>query len=171
MKNLTKVVAVATVMAATSASAFFGNNGYNHGYTNGNGMSNWGPFDGGSNMCPVSGGNNWGPFTGGQNMGPFSSGSNMGPFNGAQNFGPFANNNDMNNDSDWGFHYNNKNSTKNVSNATTDGQYAGSASANAKAQADAYSKGQADGFAKGQADAYAKGYADGKAATSVDSRN
>ncbi|MCH9745867.1 MAG: hypothetical protein K0U04_03970, partial [Proteobacteria bacterium] len=81
-------------------------------------------------------------------------GSNMGPFNGAQNFGPFANNNDMNNDSDWGFHYNNKNTTKNVSNATTDGKYAGVADANAK----------------GVADAYAKGYADAKGNAAADSR-
>ena len=47
MRNTTKIVAIATVMAAASASAFFGNNGYNNGYGNSNGMSNWGPFDGG----------------------------------------------------------------------------------------------------------------------------
>jgi hypothetical protein len=52
---------------------------------------------------------NWGPFDGGSNFGPMNSGSNMGPFNGAQNMGPFANSNNMDNDSDWGFHYNNKN--------------------------------------------------------------
>jgi len=85
--------------------------------------------------------------------------------------GPFANNNNMNNDSDWGFHYDNKNSTKNTSNATTDGQYAGAASANAKGVADAYAKGAADGFANGIADAYAKGYADAKTNSAADSRN
>jgi flagellar biosynthesis/type III secretory pathway protein FliH len=69
--------------------------------------------------------------------------------------GPFANSNDMNNDSDWGFHYNNKNATKNVSNATTDGKFTGTA--------DAYAKGQADAYAKAQADAYAKGVADATA--------
>ncbi|CAC9585102.1 hypothetical protein [uncultured Gammaproteobacteria bacterium] len=35
-----KIIAITTLVAATSASAFFGNS---------NGMSNWGPFDGGSN--------------------------------------------------------------------------------------------------------------------------
>jgi hypothetical protein len=95
----------------------------------------------------------------------------MGPFNGAQNMGPFANSNDMNNDSDWGFHYNNKNATKNVSNATTDGKFAGVADANAKGTADAYAKGQADAFAKAQADAYAKGLADANAKIAADSRD
>ena len=52
----------------------------------------------------------------------------------------------MNNDSDWGFHYNNKNATKNASNATTGGKFAG------------------------VADAYAKGYADAKSSSAVDSR-
>jgi hypothetical protein len=73
-------------------------------------------------------------------MGPFNGGSNMGPFNGAQNFGPFANSNNMDNDSDWGFHYNNKNKTSNKANATTDGKFAGVADANAKGVAEAYSK-------------------------------
>jgi len=76
----------------------------------------------------------------------------------------------MNNDSDWGFHYNNKNTTKNIANATADGNYAGVASANAKGVADAYAKGMADGFAKGIANAYAKGFADGKVNSSVVSR-
>jgi flagellar biosynthesis/type III secretory pathway protein FliH len=81
--------------------------------------------------------------------------------------GPFANSNNMDNDSDWGFHYNNKNATKNTSNATADGNYAGVASANAKGVADAYAKGMADGFAKGIANAYAKGFADGKVNSTV----
>ncbi|WP_225879768.1 hypothetical protein [Abyssogena phaseoliformis symbiont] len=34
------------------------------------------------------------------------------------NMNPFSNSNDMNNDSDWDFYYNNKNSTKNISNAS-----------------------------------------------------
>ncbi|SHN89216.1 PE_PGRS family protein [Bathymodiolus heckerae thiotrophic gill symbiont] len=88
-----------------------------------------------------------------------------------QNMGPFANSNDMNNDSDWGFHYNNKNKTSNKSNATTDGKFAGVATADAKGVADAYAKGQADAFAKAQADAYAKGYADAKTNAAVDSRD
>ena len=149
MRNTTKIVAIATVMLAASAPAFYSNNGY-----------------GNSNLM-----SNFGPFGGGQNMGPFHGGSNMGPFRGTQNFGSFANNYNMNNDSDWGFKYNNKNSIKKTSNVTTDGQFADAASANAKAQVDAYFKGAADGFAKGQADAYAKGYADGKMTFSVDSRS
>ena len=79
--------------------------------------------------------------------------------------------NNMNNDSDWGFYYDNKNSTKNMSNATTDGQYAADADADAKVIAAAYAKGAADGFANGIAHAYAKGYADGQAHSAADLRN
>ena len=67
MKTLVKAVAIATVVAATSASALFGN--INNGW-------------GGSNS-------DWGPFSGGNNFGPFDGGSNMGPFDGASNWGPF----------------------------------------------------------------------------------
>jgi hypothetical protein len=54
-----KIIAIATLVAATSASAGFFNN-------NDNG-SNWGPFDSGSNMGPFNGASNWGPFSGAQN--------------------------------------------------------------------------------------------------------
>ena len=65
MKNVTKVIAIATVVAATSVSAFMhSNNGW--------------------------GGNNMGPFSSGNNFGPFGGGSNAGPFSGAQNWGPYA---------------------------------------------------------------------------------
>ncbi len=75
MKNLTKAFAIATVVAATSASAFMHDN--NRGW-------------GGNNMGPFSGGNTMGPFSGGNNMGPFSGGNNMGPFSGGQNWGPMG---------------------------------------------------------------------------------
>ena len=47
-----KIIAITTLVAATSASAFFGNSN-NNGFGNSNGMSNWGPFDGASNMGPA----------------------------------------------------------------------------------------------------------------------
>jgi hypothetical protein len=61
-----KVIAITTLVAATSASAFFGGN--DNGFGNSNGMSNWGPFDGGSNFGPMNSGSNMGPFTGVQNI-------------------------------------------------------------------------------------------------------
>ncbi|RUM83519.1 MAG: hypothetical protein DSZ18_03050, partial [Candidatus Thioglobus sp.] len=62
MKNLTKAIAIATVVAATSATAFMHDN--NRGW--GGGGQNWGP---------MSGGQNWGPFSGGSNAGPMTGGS------------------------------------------------------------------------------------------------
>jgi len=53
-----KIIAIATLVAATSASAGF--------FNNDNG-SNWGPFDGGSNAGPFNGASNWGPFNGANN--------------------------------------------------------------------------------------------------------
>ena len=52
MKNVTKAIAIATVVASAAVTA------------------NWG----GNNMSPFSGGNNWGPMSGGNNMGPLSGG-------------------------------------------------------------------------------------------------
>jgi len=54
-----KIIAIATLVAATSASAGFFNN-------NDNG-SNWGPLDSGSNFGPFNGASDWGPFTGANN--------------------------------------------------------------------------------------------------------
>ncbi len=74
----------------------------------------------------------------------------------------------MDNESDWGFHYNNKNRTKNISKATADSMWDGAADGNASGTADAFAKGYADGHTKGSLDAYGKGYADGR---TIDSRN
>lgn len=167
MKSIKTAVAlaIATITASATAGSFFnaqpshnnasqGVNTAHHGWmpfggeTN-NPMrsgSNWGPFNSGSNFGPMQSGSNWGPFAGGQNMGPF---------NGSSNWGPFANTNNMDNNSDWGFHYNNKNAIKNTSATSVD--------AKLSAVADAYAKGQADAFAKVRADAYAKGVVDGYA--------
>jgi hypothetical protein len=54
-----KIIAIATLVAATSASAGFFNN-------NDNG-SNWGPIDSGTNWGPFNGASNWGPFSGANN--------------------------------------------------------------------------------------------------------
>ena len=70
-----KIIAIATLVAATSASAGFFNNGSND-FGPFNGSNNWGPFDSGSNFGPMNGGSNMGPFTGGNNWGPFNGGSN-----------------------------------------------------------------------------------------------
>jgi hypothetical protein len=56
-----KIIAIATLVAATSASAGFFNNGNGYNSSNNN---NWGPFDGGSNFGPMNSGSNWGPFNG-----------------------------------------------------------------------------------------------------------
>ena len=146
--SILKTLAI-TVALSSSAMAYYNNNGY--GLTANDVASN----------SKAKASNNWGPFLGGSTVGPLNSSSNWGPFNGLTNWGPFANNNDMVNDSDWGFHYSNKNTTKNKSTAVADGQASGTADANMKAVADAYAKGQADAYAKAQADAYTKGYADG----------
>ena len=55
-----KIIAIATLVAATSASAGFFNNNDNTG-------SNWGPLDTGSNFGPFNGASNWGPFSGDNN--------------------------------------------------------------------------------------------------------
>ena len=55
-----KIIAIATLVAATSASAGFFNNGSN----------DFGPFNGSNMMGPFDSGSNMGPFTGGNNMGP-----------------------------------------------------------------------------------------------------
>jgi hypothetical protein len=55
-----KIIAIAAIVVASTASAGWFNNG-NNGYNNYNGSNNWGPFDGGSNWGPMNGGSNWGP--------------------------------------------------------------------------------------------------------------
>ena len=135
MKTITTTLLSLTLLFSTTSSAkmwtpWDNDNGYGNdnlfdswmpwgndnddGYGRGSGITNWGPFDGGSNFGPFDGGNNWGPFSGDSNWGPFNSDSNWGPFNSDSNWGPFGNMNDMVNESDWGFYYNNKKSKSNT---------------------------------------------------------
>jgi len=116
-----KIIAIATLVAATSASAGFFNNGSND-FGPFNGSNNWGPFDSGSNFGPMNGGSNMGPFTGGNNMGPFNGGSNMGPFDGAQNWGPFQGGNKWLNNTDFGLNFDTKNSTDTNASGAADGK-------------------------------------------------
>ena len=127
-----------------------------------NANSNWGPFDGGSNWGPFDGGSNWGPFDGGSNFGPFDSGSNWGPFSSDSNWGPFNKMNDMVNESDWGFYYNNKNTTSNKGYSRADGKYAAELESRGVGYSDAYTKGNADAYYKSQLDGYGNARGNGR---------
>lgn len=132
-----------------------------------NAVTNWGPMNGMSH---------WGPMNGIGNMGPMDGNTNWGPFNGKTGWGPMTNANNMANESDWGFHYNNKNKTTNNQTMTAQAQADAKADATAKMQADAklqavveayadaYAKSRAETEAKIKADAYTRGYADGESA-------
>ncbi len=132
------------------------------GWGAGKGFSNWGPFDSGSNFGPFDSASNWGPFSGENNWGPFDGGSDWGPFSGENNWGPFSNVNDMVNDSDWGFYYNNKNKISNKGYARADGKYAGELQSRGSGYADGYTKGNADAYYKGQAEGYGKARGEGR---------
>lgn len=145
------------------------NNGYNN---NDNFMDSWNPFaSGNTNWNPMDAGSNWGPFSSGSNFGPFDSASkfnpldassDFGPFNADQNWGPLSNMNDMVNESDWGFYYENKNKVSNKGYARADGKYAEELSARGVGYADGYTKGNADAYYKGQLDGYGKARGTGR---------
>lgn len=145
------------------------NNSYNN---NDSFMDSWNPFaSGNTNWNPLDAGSNWGPFSSGSNFGPFDSASkfnpldassDFGPFNADQNWGPLSNMNDMVNESDWGFYYENKNKVSNKGYARADGKYAEQLSARGVGYADGYTKGNADAYYKGQLDGYGKARGTGR---------
>lgn len=134
----------------------------NDGYGQGSGLSNWGPFDGGTNWGPFDSGSDWGPFDGASKWGPFSSDSKWGPFNSENNWGPISNMNDMVNESDWGFYYNNKNTTSNKGYARADGEYAADLLNRLSGQGEGYTRGNAESYYQGQLEGYGKGRGEGR---------
>ncbi|WP_428087235.1 hypothetical protein [Candidatus Thioglobus sp.] len=131
--------------------------------TNDSMMGSWNPFgNSGANWNPMNSGSNFGPFNSGSSFNPFDGGSNLGPFNKDQNWGPLSNVNEMVNDSDWGFHYNNKNSMSNKGYSRADGKYTTKLEARGVGYSDAYTKGNADAYYKGQLDGYGKARGSGR---------
>jgi len=140
--------------------------------SNGNFMDSWNPFgNSNSSWNPMDAGSNWGPFNNGSNIGPFDSSSkfnpfdgssNFGPFNADQNWGPLNNMNDMVNESDWGFYYENKNKVSNKGYSRADGKYAEALEVRGVGYADGYTKGNADAYYKGQLDGYGKTRGNGR---------
>ena len=177
MSTIVKTLLVSTLTLASVASAkpwmpWDNNNNYgNESFieswmpwdnSNSSGNSNWGPFDSGSNFGPFNSGSDFGPFDGASKWGPFSSDSNWGPFNTDNNWGPISNMNDMVNESDWGFYYNNKNTTKNTGYARADGEYAAELLNRLSGNADGYTRGNAEGYYQGQMDGYGKARGEGR---------
>ncbi len=128
----------------------------------GNSSTNWNPMNSGSNFGPFSSGSNFGPFDSGSQFNPFDGDSNFGPFNADQNWGPLNNMNEMVNDSDWGFYYENKNKTTNKGYARADAKYSAELDARGIGYADGYAKGNADAYYKGQLDGYGKARGNGR---------
>ena len=128
----------------------------------GNSSSNWNPMDSGSNFGPFNSGSNFSPFESGSSFNPFDGGSNFGPFNVDQNWGPLSNMNNMVNESDWGFYYENKNKTSNKGYARADGKYAAEIEARGIGYTDGYTKSNADAYYKGQLDGYGKARGHGR---------
>jgi hypothetical protein len=166
---LSSIVLVSSVVSATpwmpwdNSSANSNNSGLMDAWNPfANGSSNWNPMDAGSNWSPFKGGSNISPFDTGTNFNPFDGGSNFGPFNADQNWGPMNNVNDMVNDSDWGFYYNNKNSTTNKGYARADAKYSEQLEARGIGYTDGYIKGNADSYYKGQLDGYGKARGNGR---------
>ena len=98
----------------------------------------------------------------GSNFNPFDGASNMSPFNGAQNWGLLCNMNDMTNEADWGFYYENKNMTSNKGYAHSDSKYTKEVEARGVGYAEGYTKGNADAYYKDQLDGYGKARGNGR---------
>ncbi|SMN15716.1 Prion protein [uncultured Candidatus Thioglobus sp.] len=122
-------------------------------------MDVWNPFGNGStNWNPMDTRSNFGPFDSSSKFNPFDGGSNFGPFNVDQNWGPMNHINDMVNDSDWGFYYNNKNSTTNKGYARADSKYATKLETRGVGYTDSYYQGQLDGYGKARGNGRFEGY-------------